>query len=663
MAKQVPYPYIHGLDPRAQEEIYRDFEAIEAQIVNPPTIFDATIDPSLTANSPSTHQYVNLAGLLANEAWTTTLNVGVLQRKGLSIDDSASVNSLSGKGNLALFGVSPSQGAATGIGWKWSALTVPSGQSCFYYNLTLDPTSTTGVQTGGGCVMVRCELGADITSINIGGLTGQSALLFDCNILGNLTVSGSIGTQVTHKFVGCITNANITVTTNGVLKWYGGAIEQGTLTVSSAAGASAIVDAGKIAAVSCSATSQCSFSTPQGGNCTVSSTGAQVDVFGAWLAVTFSGTPTSPRSFKGSCQSLDFTGPGQVHAEVTKLITGDRVTLRGASISAQLAITAYTNPALKLIGCTDSVIQVDVKDQGAGSQAYTIDSASARCVILLGGSKGAGFTTASTNAGDRIRIITETDDTLIQQLSTSGVLRGLDGRDGEDGLDGFPTPGPKGDQGIQGIPGQQGPPGLDGEDGEPGKDGILTGSASGDISGPYAGSLSVQGIFGDQLDPTTFTTDLNAADVIQFDATGASSKYHPGPRTQTYTPTLSQGTAANISKTVVTADFIQIGKLVLVWVRLAATGSGTGTGAITVSLPVTSTGYTAMTMGGGIVNLAAATGATKLKCSVQFNTTTTVQFRRLDDATTTANIGNTGGPTGLLASGDVVQFFAMYEAA
>lgn len=144
VGKQIPFPYITGLDPHQQQEIYRDFEAVLSQIVSAPTVFDAVIDPILTASDPAKHQYVNLTELVANETWAagTMFSVGVHQRGTPQIIEPSSPLNIAGLGDLSLFGIGPTTPDATHKGWDWAKLTCAVGQQVFYYNLVIEPTSS-----------------------------------------------------------------------------------------------------------------------------------------------------------------------------------------------------------------------------------------------------------------------------------------------------------------------------------------------------------------------------------------------------------------------------------------------------------------------------------------------------------------------------------------
>lgn len=127
-----------------------------------------------------------------------------------------------------------------------------------------------------------------------------------------------------------------------------------------------------------------------------------------------------------------------------------------------------------------------------------------------------------------------------------------------------------------------------------------------------------------------------------------------------YTPTVAQGGASNISKTVHYAKYEQVGKTVRVQVYVVITGGGSADNPITVTLPVAaaaSGAVTWLTIGNGYVwnN----SGPLSHGTHAILNTTTTVAF-----FTTISLIGTTASGFGeALANNDAISFTVQYEAA
>lgn len=123
-----------------------------------------------------------------------------------------------------------------------------------------------------------------------------------------------------------------------------------------------------------------------------------------------------------------------------------------------------------------------------------------------------------------------------------------------------------------------------------------------------------------------------------------------------YTPTWTQ--SATISKTVVRAAYMKIGRLVVVNVSLLATSAGTANNAMVVSLPVTASGAH-QPIGAAFFN---DNGTALYTGSAYGASTTTVQF--LNGGSASAFWGQTGGGfTAAIASGDNIAFTAIYESA
>ena len=126
----------------------------------------------------------------------------------------------------------------------------------------------------------------------------------------------------------------------------------------------------------------------------------------------------------------------------------------------------------------------------------------------------------------------------------------------------------------------------------------------------------------------------------------------------TYTPQIDQGATTNIAKTVNEARYVQVGRIVHVWVFLTLTAAGTAGSSATVTLPVTASGH--------------AAGAPVGHCLV-YDTSTTTRYNGNAEIVSTTTVGfgvdgvNTGPwgatPNLALASGDQLRFHATYIVA
>ena len=154
----VPFPFIVDLTPRQAYELEEDFAYLASLIQPSINIFDAVIDPRLTFADASAHKYPNLHTLLQNEEWSagTMLHVGVFQPENVRINENGASNSMSGKGDITLFGITGGP-APTTNGWAWTTLSAPSGCTVIYRNLYLAPSDSCSdtndaVQSGGTAI-------------------------------------------------------------------------------------------------------------------------------------------------------------------------------------------------------------------------------------------------------------------------------------------------------------------------------------------------------------------------------------------------------------------------------------------------------------------------------------------------------------------------------
>lgn len=141
--------------------------------------------------------------------------------------------------------------------------------------------------------------------------------------------------------------------------------------------------------------------------------------------------------------------------------------------------------------------------------------------------------------------------------------------------------------------------------------------------------------------------------------TGAEAGDIISPAWTSYTPTLTQSGA--VTKTVDRAKYVQIGKIVHVSVFLTVTGTGTANNGITITLPVTGVAGSGSSLGVGRVYDASAN---LIYRGITVATSTSVVEIQAPGSTVGGGLGTTATPfTAALASSDVVEFSATYEAA
>ena len=124
-----------------------------------------------------------------------------------------------------------------------------------------------------------------------------------------------------------------------------------------------------------------------------------------------------------------------------------------------------------------------------------------------------------------------------------------------------------------------------------------------------------------------------------------------------YTPTLTQ--SATVTKTVTYGRYTRVGRLVIAQCELACTGAGTAANQVLAGLPVPAQGTTQKTIGQGYIFDASAAGL--YKATVEISTAVSVAFR--PTSTSANDFLGTAVFTAALASGDLVSFSVMYEAA
>lgn len=498
--------HYNDLPAEAQRKILRDFQALAAAIREVPTIFDATIDPDFVRSDPSEHQYINLTELIANESWAThtIFNVGVVQRATNRIIEPNPSLDITAKGDLALFSIAPFIFDINHLAWEWATLAGSTGQQVFLTGLSMDTFgdgSSHQITSVCSLVLNDCNIGAGTSTISDRNLTAYSTQF------AAVLAQSSGGLGITQLFYSCNAQEGVAAGNLASVVWSGGEVGAaggGSIQVTGTGKMmfSGVVAPGTQCTVSTTTTTPVIIANTGGaaGTVAVSTTTAQVSVFGDWSAVSFTGTPTTARSFVGSCLSLDFTGPGRVNVQNTFNDSNHGVTLRGDGVHANIHLHAGS---LQCKALTNSYMSCVVPSGTGGS--ISLDTSSHNNVLILDGSHGTSFG-GITNSGTLNRILTEDTDSLIASTILTLINSGAfswdgNGREGPEGEMG--PPGPPGDRGVTGAagapgtPGPQGPPGLDGEDGIPGVDG-RDGSSGAPGTNGVQGPQGAQGPPGDE---------------------------------------------------------------------------------------------------------------------------------------------------------------------
>jgi len=127
-----------------------------------------------------------------------------------------------------------------------------------------------------------------------------------------------------------------------------------------------------------------------------------------------------------------------------------------------------------------------------------------------------------------------------------------------------------------------------------------------------------------------------------------------------WTPTISQGTATNISKTLSYGGYIRLGKLIICSANMGMTGAGQASNAIKITLPVAKTTVNYHEIGFGSYFVS---GGVKYSFLASDDASTTVVRLQYAGRTDDQNIGAGGGFTGAVANGHSISITMIYEAA
>lgn len=460
MGTQVPFPFVDGLPEISRDQLERNFLALQQQIVVSTGSYDATIDSALATSSAATHSYKNLtdlvAGEVANISGTYVFSVRVVPRPGTPIVESANITL---GGNIVIDCAGLGSAATNNIyalnerqRWNFNGFNVTSSAGPWVSVRNLFMYSDTGSNLGmlfAGCSVFldNCMVsGHDVDSpgtytvprithpgrttyavnsafmgLTFGSTVGAArAFLLDCTYVldqFNATsawnpggsgdfymIGGYIAKSVSSPLGILINTANrVFIDTQAqVFAWQG-------------EGGSTVVPC----TISGSGYTQLNIrgmSSGIGLNVTVGAVAGPTILKGDnYCGITISGSTgaggvrvVDARIIGASPSPLDVTGPAYIKAAVDQAgAGGGQIKFRGANIHASVWATQTGNPGIQLIGVTDSFISANLMIAGAGYQAYTIDAASARSIVLLSGSRKAGFTVASTNAGTNVLVIDE----------------------------------------------------------------------------------------------------------------------------------------------------------------------------------------------------------------------------------------------------------------
>ena len=543
---RLPFEYVQGIPHQAAVQIRRDFDEIINNLsAGGATLYDATIDGSLTSSNASTHIYKNLTDLVAGETtWTVNKTMVVAVKstnKNTNFIDTAAITIpgpliLDGAGQSGHYQDSPPVQATPINDYPTWNLQAQCNAAVASTPITLIGITVVNLAVSLLGSFFGTNVDLHLHTCKISGEGSQDQVV-SCSAIGSSKVHAvdtgfyaitPVGqSSVMNYLINCgwaIGKVGVNIQINGPsLIWTGfwaGANWSGSqlqlisgsfhfdVTMDDSTTYTGSVSSPVPSTLALTTTSASSFrlnGTMKAITVAALSGDTFLDAQSCQSLVVSGNTNNNVRNFNigkiggaGAAPVLDFTGPGQVKAHIGTTIT-DRVTLRGFDVHADLIMASGSGAAagiLGLVACNDSLILGSYTGGSPGSIAYNIDVASTRNILILTGTN-TGFTGAgvSVNAGANNRILTEVSDTYVTAaLAASAGRQGMPGLDGEDGLDGMPglpgAPGAAGTAGAQGAAGQSGAvaaaiDGEDGIDGFPGPPGPTGPTGLTGPQGPY----------------------------------------------------------------------------------------------------------------------------------------------------------------------------------
>lgn len=426
-----PYRFIHDLPPRAQRELWENFQKLAAQFPVAPTVFDVYVDPTLSADQPASRTFQTPFKAIAYAVDTLGLSVVTVGWRNFGTSRTATETaSYGGVGTATWVTVKPVGEAATNLTgrgntamptWALAGNTdngkIP-GLSLFGINLTVTTNRSTA-PIGATQMFAKDSV--------ISGTTGSTTLGF---ALPSGYYENTQFTQCTfindaggHMLMNCMWESQSlqTVTIGSLDKFYAynsrfhsgsGALCTWTAsdTVFIAAecawvgdnpsGSTIALTYGGSAFFYISSPANLGFGFASGSHLalTISSGATEAAVYGSYKTITVSGAVNSLIINAQTSGVFDITGPGQV--TISSQVGGH--TLRGTGINAALSMVLTSGTGLSLVGVTQAVITAAFRTSST-AKAYAIDVASGNGVMIEEGDSGGS--TASTNASTTFLVI------------------------------------------------------------------------------------------------------------------------------------------------------------------------------------------------------------------------------------------------------------------
>lgn len=451
MATEIPFKWITGLEPEAQRQIERNFLHLQGQIAAGSAGYDAVIDPAAVNNS-STHTYVNMAGLIAGETgWTSTRQfvVRLIGRPNSATPAAVDTAAVTLPGPLVLVGEGNTGQYEEGLAgtfntrptWDVRAQIVNTGGDVTLSNVTIYNGAAAGsiqLLSGGRLHMLRSTISgsnAATTAVAISSL-GCATLFAHDSSFPDIFPQATGNTYLWDCNFAPVHLTAATITSTAIMYWDGGVFgtlaSGGVFTLSVSSGSHYIrvqSDTGGTSMLGSSGGSAgASVLQINGGGgvfktdsaffgLTVTTSSGHVDVYGTFGTISQAGNSSVvPRRYNvrltGNTNTgifgLDLTGPCEAYITCTGSVSDKyKVAVRGSGVMLHLTMATNTlSPVLQLLSATDCLVLATLAGGTIGSQAYTIDVGSARCILMVTGSNN-GYTVAGTNASTTSLVITE----------------------------------------------------------------------------------------------------------------------------------------------------------------------------------------------------------------------------------------------------------------
>lgn len=430
MPPQLPYRFITGLPPRAQQEIWRDFEYLIKNQAPSATVFDAYVDPTIASDSPATRTFrtpftaiaycrETLGQSVISIGWR---NTSASSNTATEIANYPGVNSVTyvsitviGAANTYVTGIFPPAQPTWALGTFTAALlpnmeltglhvtvgansasspigaTALSARSCYFQGVSGGTSTGFALATGAylDCRFNQC------TFLNQSG----GFLLQDCVWEGQTLTS----VQAPARFMAYNTrfesaNSAATTWTTGATwfiaancSWSGANASGGTFLMSSSAAFLYLTGPGLVGFGFASSTSL---------RLTINAGNSDNVLQGEFHSITAGSVTALSINAATRGGIVDITGPANVNLDLQQPANF----LRGTGISGSIRVSCTSGTALSFVGVTQAALVVAFRNSST-AKAYAIDAASGPGIMIETGESGGS--TPSTNLSATFLVINQ----------------------------------------------------------------------------------------------------------------------------------------------------------------------------------------------------------------------------------------------------------------